>query len=317
MTRTRIRTAFIAALVGLLGAATGYGLYSERSAAQRHRPESAPPQQAAQPRSTPPPQAAQPRQSTPPPRSAPPKDNAQGRTRPPDAPAVGRAEPRQGPPARPGYPGHGGGVYYPGPWIGWYGFPWYGYPWAYPAPAVIAAEWATSSIRLEVTPKTASVYVDRYYAGTVDDFDGFFQSLQVPTGSHLIEIRKEGYHTLVVEVNLQPGQTIHYKRVMEPAGEAIEPAAPPAPVDEAAGDQEQFLQVPGYVRFDVKPKDAEVYADGYYAGLVDDFDGTQLLILTPGTHHIELRARGYESVQFDVDVRPKATIDYRRSLEPK
>jgi hypothetical protein len=178
----------------------------------------------------------------------------------------------------------------------------------------IAADWAMSRIRVEVTPKSASVYVDRYYAGTVDDFDGFFSPLSLPAGVHLLEIRKEGYRTLVLEVNLEPGQTIRYKRTME----AIDVAAPldehGEPFDQG-GDPERFVQIPGNVRFDVRPKEAEVYADGYYAGIADDFTGSsQLLVLVPGRHHIELRANGYESADFDVMVESGQTVDYRRNL---
>ena len=52
------------------------------------------------------------------------------------------------------------------------------------------------------------------------------------------------------------------------------------------------------VRLDVKPKEAEVYVDGYYAGMVDDFDGTfQRLRVEPGEHEIELWLDGYRTVQ--------------------
>jgi hypothetical protein len=100
--------------------------------------------------------------------------------------------------------------------------------------------------------------------------------------------------------------------------EPIEAAAPPEenrePSDQG-GDPERFVQIPGNLRFDVKPKEAEVYADGYYAGIADDFTGSlQLLVLAPGRHHIELRAKGYESVEFDVNVEPGQTMDYRKNL---
>src|SRR5437763_7977964 len=43
------------------------------------------------------------------------------------------------------------------------------------------------------------------------------------------------------------------------------------------------------MRLVVKPKNAEVYVDGYYAGIVDDFDGVfQRLPATPGQHEITL-----------------------------
>lgn len=211
------------------------------------------------------------------------------------------------------YPGYG--------WGGWYGYPWYPYTfpwgWGYPLPPeAIAAEWMTSNIKLDVSPKDAALHVDGYYAGIVGDFGGFFHQLTLSVGPHHVEIRKAGYYTLVLDVNLQPGQTITYKRTMEPVQRIdAAPEEPPVLSQGITGDPEQFVQIPGTVRFDVTPKDAEVYADGYYAGLVDDFSGNaQRLLLTPGAHHIELRAKGYESVEFDVNVQPGQPIDYRNSL---
>ena len=43
-----------------------------------------------------------------------------------------------------------------------------------------------ASIRTEVTPKDAEVYVDGYYAGRVSQFDGVLQGLQVAPGQRAI-----------------------------------------------------------------------------------------------------------------------------------
>ena len=174
----------------------------------------------------------------------------------------------------------------------------------------------TSNIKLDVSPKDAALHVDGYYAGIVGNFGGFFHQLTLSAGPHHLEIRKTGYYMLVLDVNLQPGQTITYKRTMEPVQRLdAAPEEPPVLSQGITGDPEQFVQIPGTVRFDVTPKDAEVFADGYYAGLVDDFSGdAQRLTLTPGRHHIELRAKGYESVEFDVNVQPGQPIDYRNTL---
>jgi hypothetical protein len=71
----------------------------------------------------------------------------------------------------------------------------------------------------------------------------------------------------------------------------------------------------GGVRLDLPQRDAEVYVDGYYTGVVDDFDGTfQQINLEPGPHKIEVRAEGFEPVSFDVNVQPGRTITYRAAL---
>jgi hypothetical protein len=85
-----------------------------------------------------------------------------------------------------------------------------------------------------------------------------------------------------------------------------------------------FVPVPGRVyggvRIDLPYRDAEVYADGYFAGTVDDFDGVfQQLSLEPGPHRIEVRAPGFEPISFEVNVLPGQTITYRapmRRFEP-
>ena len=59
-----------------------------------------------------------------------------------------------------------------------------------PAPATPAA--TKGALRLKVKPVEASVYVDGYYVGVVDDFDGVFQRLRLEPGPHHLEIRAAG-----------------------------------------------------------------------------------------------------------------------------
>jgi hypothetical protein len=67
----------------------------------------------------------------------------------------------------------------------------------------------------------------------------------------------------------------------------------------------------GGVRITGAPRDAHVFADGYYVGIVNDFDGIfQHINLEAGPHHIEVDD-GYESIAFDVYVRPGETTTFR------
>jgi hypothetical protein len=74
---------------------------------------------------------------------------------------------------------------------------------------------------------------------------------------------------------------------------------------------------PGYsyggVHIEGAPPDAQVLADGYYVGVVDDFDGPfQHLNLTSGPHRIEIRMPGdAQPIAFDVNVPPGQTITLR------
>lgn len=73
----------------------------------------------------------------------------------------------------------------------------------------------------------------------------------------------------------------------------------------------------GGVRIDLPQRDAEVWADGYFVGTVDDFDGVlQQANLEAGPHRIEVRDQGFETIAFDVNVEPGRTITYRASMRP-
>lgn len=71
----------------------------------------------------------------------------------------------------------------------------------------------------------------------------------------------------------------------------------------------------GQLRLKVKPREAQVFVDGYFAGLVDDFDGVfQRLHIEPGPHRIEVRADGYEPLNFEVRILPDRTVSYTGEL---
>jgi len=71
----------------------------------------------------------------------------------------------------------------------------------------------------------------------------------------------------------------------------------------------------GALRLKVKPRQAEVLVDGYFAGTVDDYDGVfQRLHLEPGPHRIEVHLDGYEPLTFEVRIQPDRTITYKGAL---
>lgn len=90
----------------------------------------------------------------------------------------------------------------------------YGYPY-YPTWYQYYSD--VGGLRLEVKPKSAQVFVDGYYAGIVDNFDGYFQHLDLTPGGHRIEVRQPGFAPVTFEAYIQPGQTTDYKARMEPA----------------------------------------------------------------------------------------------------
>jgi hypothetical protein len=122
-----------------------------------------------------------------------------------------------------GYGGYGFGGYYGGyydPWFygsGYGAFSGYsGYGGGYGGygggyyPEAYYSGFEDGSLRIKVKPKNGSVYVDGYFAGQVDDFDGVFQRLHVEPGPHRIEVRADGYAPLSFEIRVPPGRTVNY-----------------------------------------------------------------------------------------------------------
>jgi hypothetical protein len=104
-----------------------------------------------------------------------------------------------------------------------------------------------SSVRVEVTPKAAEVFVDGYYAGIVDDFDGAFQRLRLPPGEHEIVVWKDGFHSLRENVYLTPDATFHIRRALEPLppGAPNEPRPTPAVPPATGAGPGEYQPTPG------------------------------------------------------------------------
>jgi hypothetical protein len=133
--------------------------------------------------------------------------------------------------------GHGGGY-----WGGYWGAPyWGGFWWD---PLWIGPYWGfpyyrywergyyddSAELRLEVRPKDAQVYVDGYYAGIVDDFNGVFQRLHVRPGNHELALYLPGFRTVRQNLHLGVGQDSKIKFDLIPLGpgETNPPAPQPA-----------------------------------------------------------------------------------------
>jgi hypothetical protein len=72
----------------------------------------------------------------------------------------------------------------------------------------------------------------------------------------------------------------------------------------------------GGLSFEITPGTAEVFLDGSYVGTVGQFTPTtQPLGVTPGRHRIEIRAQGYRTLDFDVDIVAGQVIPYRGVME--
>jgi hypothetical protein len=117
-----------------------------------------------------------------------------------------------------GYPYYGSfglGLFYYDPY--WWGYPTYGY--GYGSGYGYGYDYGygsgqyadTGALRLKVKPRQAQVFVDGYFVGVVDQFDGIFQRLRLGTGGHRVEVRLDGYTSLSFDVLIPPGETITYQ----------------------------------------------------------------------------------------------------------
>ena len=257
--------------------------------------------------------------------------NAQGRAvpRPPAAP--GRAEPR--PPVVRGRVVFVGGYFYD-PFFGPY--PWWPraqYPYAYFPMYDNRAE-----VRMLVTPTQAAVYVDGFYAGIVDDFDGFFQRLPLSPGGHDIVLYLEGYRTVHQRLYLMPGSgfKLQYRMEQLSAGETTEPPplappVPPPPVDTfippRTPPRRALLpppQVPGTppqaetfatLMLRVQPASAEVTIDG--ERWVSS-DGERFVVeVAAGPHRVDVSKRGYQRFSTEIQVPEGEPTSLNVSLSPE
>jgi hypothetical protein len=70
-------------------------------------------------------------------------------------------------------------------------------------------------LRLDVEPASAQVYVDGFYAGTVDDFRrGGGRALDA--GPHRVEFRAEGYDSQSVELRVRANDVLSYRGTLVP-----------------------------------------------------------------------------------------------------
>ena len=74
----------------------------------------------------------------------------------------------------------------------------------------------TGFMRLKVRPRDAEVFVNGYYVGVVNEFDGIFQRLRLEEGTHHIEIRHPAYFPLELEVLIVTGEKVTYEGRLEP-----------------------------------------------------------------------------------------------------
>lgn len=202
------------------------------------------------------------------------------------------------------------------------------------------------SMQIQVKPKEAEVYVDGYRAGVVNDYDSWYQSLNLEPGGHEIVLYLEGYRTQRHQVFFTQGSSQHIKGTMEKlaAGESSGPRPQPSPRTSSSNDQrprgprgprperapsDQSVQVAqsdpsaapqadrfGTLSIKVQPADATILVDNHTWQTVGS-DQRMSIQLAPGRHHVEVSKDGFASYVEDVLIRTNATMTLNVGLTRK
>jgi hypothetical protein len=206
-----------------------------------------------------------------------------------------------------------------------------------------------ASVRFEVKPKQATVYIDGYYAGIVDDFDGTFQRLRTTPGPHELTLFLEGYRTHSQTAYLTPDHTFKVKFMMEKLGPGETSALPPPPAPPPPDTQQSQNPYPGQrgpdyrrqppsrggapqeapegqppaprptgrgtLELTLHPADADILVDG------QGWDRTGAdrvtIDLAAGEHNLQVRKPGYVGYLTDIDIRPGQTTTLAVDLRPE
>jgi hypothetical protein len=220
-----------------------------------------------------------------------------------------------------------------------------GYPRPYPYGYRFAEP--ESDLQFAVRPKEATVYVDGYFAGVVDDFDGVFQRLHVTPGEHEITLYLQGYRSIQRKLYLSPNSKRKITETMEKlgSGEVNDPtpvpaerpladnqppqprdpfpnrgrvpppaprgSRPPAPLPPQTGQESSSRT--GSLVIRVQPSDADVMIDGeHWRG--PSGDDRLVVQVSEGRHRVEVQKDGYTRFTTEVEVRRNDSLPINVSL---
>ena len=101
---------------------------------------------------------------------------------------------------------------------------------------------------LDLTPATAQVYIDGYYAGAPDDFGAARGGGLLEAGPHRLDISAAGYEAIAVDLMVTPGRPVTYRA-------SLKALPPPSQVPPST-----FYLIPGCYMGNIPPKDAKLPA---------------------------------------------------------
>lgn len=223
-------------------------------------------------------------------------------------------------------------------------------------PGYPSYRWALpeADVRLKVRPKEAAVYVDGFFAGLVDDFDGAFGRLHVAPGQHEVVVYLEGHRSLRRQLYLSVNRTSTIEGSLEPlaAGAPNEPRPIPSesaladpfgrdrdPRDRDPRDRDPWDRVQRDPRdrdprdaprperplppaastsvslsIRVQPGGASVLIDGQRWQCPADPDERLVVQVDAGHHTIEVQRDGYQRFVSEIDAQNGQTVPLNISL---
>jgi len=230
--------------------------------------------------------------------------------------------------------------------VGYYGWPYYGayyapYSWGYaggyyaPVPSWRVARYrnSTGAVEIDIRPRKSQVTLDGAPVGQARDFNGPWDLLVLPKGTHLVEFSSPGHMTLKVVLEVRSGGYYHFTdRLLEGDGVdprssepvvlveeepvttaeiVVEEAPAPVPQAPAAGLQSGLLHVR------VQPHDAAVYLDGDFLAKGDELARLHGSIpVARGEHTLEVLRPGYRAQTLTVLVEGDQPVRVRVDLKP-
>lgn len=175
--------------------------------------------------------------------------------------------------------------------------------------SVLALALASSAAAQQVLPHSpppppapAALSVPDPFAGRPGERD-LYQSLDRSDRFHHVSRRHPGPPVYVYPGVYIPGP--YYVPVAGLPGYQPSVAAPP-----------RVAFARGGLVFETLPDMAQVYVDGFYVGLAQEFGlRGRAIDLTAGAHQVELRAAGYETLAFSVLIAPNEILRYRGDMQ--
>jgi hypothetical protein len=82
----------------------------------------------------------------------------------------------------------------------------------------------TATLKLNIEPKRAAVFLDEKFVGHAAEFGGSVHAMLISPGKHRIKVELPGYRTYDTEINLLAGQKTEVKTTLVPG--SIEQAGP-------------------------------------------------------------------------------------------